>query len=108
MNWIEVITLRSREYVRDALISELLGPATQCPENGCLMSMTIYRNAWIDTDVSVHLRWKSISPEQQGSDIGQRLAQSLKEFGLVNHSAWVEEKRRRPGDGASLIGRRNL
>jgi len=54
--------------------------------------MDIYRNAWINTDISVHLHWKSTRTEQQGSTVGLRLARALKEFGLVNHSAWVEER----------------
>ncbi len=94
MNWIEIITLRSSENIQDSLIRELLGPATNGNQSQGLLSMKIYRNMSINTDLSVHLCWKSATAGQQGSDIGLRLAHTLKEFGLVNHSAWAENKLR--------------
>jgi len=93
MNWIEIITLRSYENVNDSLICELLKQVAKGSESNGSIAMKIYRNAWIDTDMSFHLYWKSTKPEQQGSAVGLRLAQTLKEFGLVNHSAWVEERK---------------
>ncbi len=100
MNWIEIITLRSNGNVQESLVRELLKPVPGDENNG-LTTMKVYRNAWINTDLSIHLHWKSIKAEQQGSAMGVRLAQILREFGLVNHSAWVEEKsevRTRKGD----------
>jgi hypothetical protein len=91
MNWIEIITLRSNGNVQESFIRELLKPVAEDKERNGLISMKIYRNPWIDTDMSFHLYWKSTRAEQQGSAVGLRLAQALKEFGLVNHSAWVEE-----------------
>jgi hypothetical protein len=93
MNWIEIITLRSHANIQESLICELLKPVAEDKERNGLISMKIYRNPWVDTDMSVHLHWESTRVEQQGSAMGLRLAQTLKEFGLVNHSAWVEGKR---------------
>ena len=103
MNWIEIITLRSNGDVQESLIQELLEPVTGRDKNNGLTAMKIYRNAWINTDISIHLQWKSIKVGQQGSAMGVRLAQILTEFGLVNHSAWLEEKseiRIRRGDSS--------
>lgn len=91
MKWIEIITLRSNGNVRKSLIPEFLKPVAGDKERNGLVSMKIYRNPWIDTDMSIHLRWESTTVEQQGSAIALRLAQTLKEFGLINHSTWVEE-----------------
>jgi hypothetical protein len=91
MNWVEIITLRSNGNIQESLIRELLKPVAEDKERNGLMSMKIYRNAWVDTDMSVYLHWESTRVEQQGSAMGLRLAQALKEFGLVSHSAWVEE-----------------
>ena len=93
MKWIEMITLRSGGDIQDFVINELFKPVTKGYEEVGLTSMKIYRNAWIETDVSVHLHWRSAPAELRGSTMGLRLAQTLKEFGLVNHSAWVEERK---------------
>ena len=91
MKWIEIITLRSSGDVQKSLIPKLLKPVVEDKEKNGLVSMKIYRNPWIDTDMSIHLRWESTRVEQQGSAMALRLAQTLKEFGLINHSTWVEE-----------------
>jgi hypothetical protein len=57
-----------------------------------LTAMKTYRHAALETDLSVHLHWKSERPEENGSALGLRLAQALKEFGLVDHSVWMEEE----------------
>jgi hypothetical protein len=44
----------------------------------------------IDTDFSIHLFHDSKKVEKSGSPLGLRLASALKEFGLVNHSIWIE------------------
>ena len=94
MKWIEIITLRSNGNVQESLIRELLKPVAKGDESKGLIAMKIYWNARINTDVSIHLQWESTRVEQQGSTMALRLAQTLKEFGLVNHSAWVEERKR--------------
>ncbi len=93
MNWVEIITLRSNENIHESLIQELLKPVDGGSESDGLKAMKVYRNAWIDTDVSIHLHWRSTEANQQGSVVGLALAKILREFGLVNHSAWVEERK---------------
>ncbi len=93
MDWIEIITLRSTGKIRESLIEELLNPVEGGSESGGLTAVKVYRNAWIDTDVSIHLHWRSTEAKQQGSVLGLTLIKILKEFGLVSHSAWVEEKK---------------
>ena len=95
MKWIEIITLRSRGDIQDSVIDELLKPVANGDEGAGLISMKVYRNAWINADVSVHLHWKSASVEPSESALGLRLAHMFKEFGLISHSAWVENKSRR-------------
>ncbi len=91
MKWIEIITLRSPRKIHDSIVSDLLNHTSRNDGNNSLLSMDTYRNAWINTDMSVHLHWKSTSTEQLGSATGLRLARALKEYGLVSHSVWVEE-----------------
>ncbi len=93
MNWIEIITLRSNGNTHESLIQELLKPVDGGSESDGLIAVRVYRNAWIDTDVSIHLHWRSTEAKQQGSTLGLALGKVLEEFGLVNHSAWAEERK---------------
>ena len=51
----------------------------------------MYRHALWETDWSLHLHWESQKPENNGSALGLRLSQALEEFGLVDHSIWLED-----------------
>jgi len=53
-------------------------------------AIMVYSRVLIDTDFSIHLFHDSTKVENSGSPLGLRLASALKEFGLVNHSIWIE------------------
>jgi hypothetical protein len=90
MNWLEVIKLRSAE--KDSrLLNELFRSMSKADQKG-LVTINTYRHAALDRDFSVHLHWESNQLEPHGSALGLRLAQTLKEFGLIDHSVWIEEK----------------
>jgi hypothetical protein len=90
MKWLEVIKLRSAG--RDSeMLKELLLSINKLSQSG-LVRMKTYHHATLETDWSVHLLWESERPEQNGSSLGLRLAQALKDFGLIDHSIWVEKK----------------
>ncbi|KPK90367.1 MAG: hypothetical protein AMJ94_09555 [Deltaproteobacteria bacterium SM23_61] len=91
MKWLEVIKLRSAGGSL-GLLEELLLPLSESDPRG-LVEMKTYRHAVLETDLSVHLHWNSEMPEPNGSALGLRLAQALKEFGLVDHSVWVDNKK---------------
>ena len=91
MKWLEVIKLRSAG--KDSrLLEELLLSIDKLSQSG-LVEMKTYHHAALETDFSVHLLWDSRRPEQNGSALGLRLAQALKEFGLIDHSIWIEEEK---------------
>jgi hypothetical protein len=90
MRWLEVIKLRSAGKGSGSL-EEFLAPINRLSQNG-LVGIKTYRHASLEMDWNVHLFWESERPEQNGSNLGLHLAQALKEFGLVDHSIWVEEK----------------
>jgi len=91
MKWLEVIKIRSAGE-NSRLREEFLLPMAQSSLDG-RVEIQIYRHAALETDFNVHLRWESKRPEQNGSALGLRLAQAFKEFGLVDHSVWVEQER---------------
>jgi hypothetical protein len=42
-------------------------------------------------DCSLCLLWKTARPEPLGSRVGLHLTDTLKKYGLVDHSVWVEK-----------------
>ena len=91
MKWLEVIKLRSAGNDSE-LLKELL-MSFEKPSQPALVEMKTYYHVSLETDLSVHLHWESGRPEQNGSALGLRLAQSLKEFGLIDHSVWIEKEK---------------
>jgi hypothetical protein len=91
MKWLEVIKLRSAGK-DSGLLEEFLLSIAKFSQSG-LIEMKTYRHAVLETDLSVHLHWESERPDQNGSPVGLRLAQAFKEFGLVDHSIWIEEEK---------------
>ena len=91
MKWLEIIKLRSAG-IEDSLVEEFLRSLTTSGEDTERLEIKTYRHAALENDLSVHLHWDSEKPEQDGSALGLRLAQAFKEFGLIDHSIWVEER----------------
>jgi hypothetical protein len=89
--WIEVIRLRSvgkgSNLLEECLMS--LDKSTQSE----LVEMKTYRHVNLETDLSIHLHWQTERPEQNGSALGLRIAEAFKEFGLIDHSVWVEKEK---------------
>ena len=90
MKWLEIIKLRSAGK-DSGLLEEFLLSIDKLGQSG-LVEIKTYHHAALETDLSVHLHWESERPEQNGSTLGLRLAQALKEFGLTDHSIWIEER----------------
>jgi hypothetical protein len=91
MNWIEIITLRqSTAEVERPDNNLILSLKEKCGING-LMDVRVYRHESIETDLSIHLLWDLARVNSKGSDEANHIVLLLKEYGLVNHSVWVEE-----------------
>ena len=94
MNWVEIITLRSPGNINRELVDELLkgvddsDAATDTPKH--LVEIKIYRHSVVESDLSIHIYWKSEPGSQDRSPLGLRFSSALKPLGLLNHSVWVE------------------
>jgi hypothetical protein len=93
MKWIEIINLRSAGATRDSIEQKIPRSVAEVDQSKDLISVQVYRHATLDTDLSVHLLFECFKAEVQPSALGQALAWALKEFGLVSHSLWIEERR---------------
>jgi hypothetical protein len=89
MKWVEIIKLRCAGKTPEPLKAFLYAVG----KNGHYepKEIRVYRHAAWDTDWSLHLYWESEQPGKDGSALGLRLSKALEEFGLIDHSIWVEE-----------------
>jgi hypothetical protein len=92
MKWLEVIKVRVVGNRLDFMEKELPSMTLGLPRDG-LTGMQVYRHAALDSDLSIHLCWESPRILDGGSSLGLLLARSLKEYGLVDHSVWIEGNR---------------
>ncbi len=102
MKWVEIISLRCPGNIDTQFIDELLKDVSECdsPTNTLsqLLEIRIYHHSVVETDLSIHIYWKS-EPyienkrppgNQDKSPLGLRFSSALKPLGLLNHSVWVE------------------
>jgi hypothetical protein len=90
MKWVEIITLRSPSNINTQFVDELLKEIgkPETPED--LVEIRIYHHSVVETDLSIHIYWKSESGSQNKSPLGLRFSSALRNLGLLNHSVWVE------------------
>jgi hypothetical protein len=90
MKWLEIIELRSADGSRkelEPMLNNLINEAAKEAKNQVTV---IYKHVLIDNDFSIHLTHDTMKVDRGGSQLGLSIASSLKEYGLVNHSIWVE------------------
>ena len=91
MVWMEMVRLRTTgAHLKD--VYELLFEAAKCVETEKdLVRLRIYGSVSLPTDIAISLVW-DIRPEvDSGSRAGLSICDSLKSFGLVDHSIWMEK-----------------
>ncbi len=92
MKWVEIITLRSPGNINRQLVDELLKGVSESDSDmpNHLIEMAIYHHSVVETDLSIHIYWKSEKEGRCKSPLGLRFCSALKPLGLLNHSVWVE------------------
>ncbi len=92
MKCVEILTLRSPLKINGQFINELLKGAGESDSvmPNHLIEIKIYHHSVVETDLSIHIYWKSELGGQEKSPLGIRVAYALKPLGLLNHSVWVE------------------
>ncbi len=94
MKCLEIIELRTNDmdskYLEKILV-RFMDDLNKEYEN---YRVQLYRHLTVKTDWSFHIRIQTGINTTFPSQPGLRIASALKEFGLVHHSVWSEEKRR--------------
>lgn len=90
MKWMEFIKVQT---TTSSVATKLLGFIEGCSQCPGLLDAKVFHNASVE-DCSLCLRWETDKPEPQGSSIGVYVSNSLKQYGLVDHSVWIEQEER--------------
>ena len=87
MIWMEFIKVQT---ARSNVTAMLRGFVSECKRCKGLLDAKVFTHAMVD-DCSLCLLWKTKRFEPQGSSVGLHLTNTLKKYGLVDHSVWVEK-----------------
>ena len=93
MRWIETIRIQSvigREHTTEQELTVLSRDVQKNPDRKGLLKASVSRSASIPGCFALRLFWDTDDPQSRGSLLGMSLAQSLKTFGLIDHSVWIE------------------
>jgi hypothetical protein len=91
MRWMEIITLRTMGSLPGSMVPDLMTQMGQAVPGDRPADVRLYHHAELETDLSLIIHWDSKSAGQLKSPLGILLAQAFREFGLVSHSAWMEQ-----------------
>jgi hypothetical protein len=91
MRWMEMIRLRTsmNDVWLTTLLSDLMANTTGEPG---LVDARLYSHVSFQSDLALSFVWDTDLPERLGSKPGLAIAQTLKEFGLLDHSVWMEKE----------------
>ena len=90
MRWLEIIEVRSISSNKEKLESLIQDLIKKFNVEAKKQTIKAYHRVMIYTDSSIHLLHDSKEVENYGSSLGLHLVSCLKEYGLVNHSIWIE------------------
>lgn len=88
MIWLEIISIRTAGIIEAEKVFEFCRHMFQSITDEDLLKLTLFCSAKYPTDISIHLEWKSDSGS--GSILGREMTSALSDFGLINHTVWVE------------------
>ena len=92
MAWLEIIEIRSVSSNRELLEAQLQDIIKELSRETNLLTVKVYRHAALDTDFSVQIYHNSKKTDTKCSSICTLLLAALKDFGLVNHTVWIEQE----------------
>ena len=87
MIWMEFIKVQT---ARANVAKKLKDFVLECKQCKGLLDVKVFSHSVVD-DCSLCLLWKTKRFEPQGSSVGLHLTDTLKKYGLVDHSVWVEK-----------------
>ena len=101
MRWMETIKVQSaagKEQTTEHELAVLAREVQENPDPQGLREAAVSRHATVYGCFALRLFWDTDDPKPSGSVLGMSLAQSLKAFGLVDHSVWIEAESNEGGE----------
>ena len=90
MKWVERINLRAGSHNSQAILLQVMEMTSQIHGAAGLTEANVYSHAVLDGDFEISLLWDTDELYHHGSPTGLGLAQTLKKFGLIDHSTWIK------------------
>ena len=93
MRWLETIKVQSatgKEKTTETELTILVREIRKNTDRQGLRAATVSSHASVPGCFALRLFWDTDDPQPRGSLLGMSLAQSLKTFGLIDHSVWIE------------------
>lgn len=93
MRWLETIKVHTASGKESRVDNELMAlthDVRKSPDCPGLLEASLYDHASVCGYFAIHLFWNTECPQIRGSVVGLSLTESLKAFGLVDHSVWIE------------------
>jgi hypothetical protein len=93
MRWMETIKVQSaigEEHTAEHELTLWARDVQKDPGRQGLREAAVSSHATVYGCFALRLFWETDDPKPSGSVLGISLAQSLKAFGLVDHSVWFE------------------
>jgi hypothetical protein len=98
METIKVQSATGKERAAERELMVLARDVQKDPEHQGLRETAASSHATVPGCFALRLFWDTYNPKPGGSLLGMSLAQSLKVFGLVDHSVWIEAGRNEGGE----------
>jgi hypothetical protein len=86
---LEIIHVRHSGTPRQELMDEIRSSAAQLAH---LAEVRLYRHAVLTTDLGVHIHLDAEASDPRITELGIRLADALREHGMVEHTVWLEDR----------------
>ncbi len=86
MRWMEFIKVQT---ARADVAEILLDFVIECKKCHGLLEAKVFSHSSVN-DCSLCLLWNTNGAKPLGSSIGVQMSNTLKKYGLVDHSVWVE------------------
>jgi hypothetical protein len=93
MRWLETIKVQSatdKEKTTENELTILVHEIRKNTDREGLREVTVSSHSSVPGYFALQLLWDTDDLQASGSLLGMNLAQSLKVFGLVDHSVWIE------------------
>jgi hypothetical protein len=90
MKWLEIIEIQSVGNNQDLIELNLKNLLDEIKSDKTGKLIKIYNNVSVMTDYSIHIYNRTNKVNRQGSELGTRLVSTLKAFGLVNYTIWID------------------